>query len=65
MPENIISYEMGWLDSKLVPSINKFDFRYAYLIDEKRETQIELIAQNLLEEFEDYDPKTSTRGRFS
>ena len=49
--------EMGWLDSKLVPSINKLDIRYAYLIDENSETQIELIAQNLLEEFEDYDPK--------
>ena len=46
---------MNWMDAKFVPSINKLDFRYAYQIDAKSETQIELIAQNLLEEFEDYE----------
>jgi len=49
--------EMSWLDGGFVPSINKLDFRYAYQIDPKSETQIELIAQNLLEEFEDYEPE--------
>ena len=49
--------EMSWLDGGFVPSINNLDFRYAYQIDPKSETKIELIAQNLLEEFEDYFPE--------
>jgi len=48
--------EMEWADSgNIVPSINKLDFRYAYIIDSRSETQIELVAQNLLEEYEDYE----------
>lgn len=61
--------EMSWLDGGFVPSINKLDFRYAYQIDPKSETQIELIAQNLLEEYEDYEPvnirETTVFLRFS
>ena len=49
--------EMGWLDSRsIVPSINKLDLRYAFLIDAESETQIELIAKNVIEEFEGYTP---------
>jgi len=47
--------EMEWLGrgSKLT-SINKLDLRYAYILDEASETQIELIGQNLLGEYPDY-----------
>ncbi len=47
--------EMSWYDGGFVPSINKLDFRYAYQINSKSETQIELIAQNMLEEYTDYE----------
>jgi len=47
--------EMEWIDGGFVPSINKLDFRYAYQIDPKSETQVELIVQNILEEFSDYE----------
>ena len=47
--------KMEWLDTQDVTnSINKLDLRYAYTIDENSETRIELIGQNLLEEYNDY-----------
>jgi len=47
--------EMEWLDTQDVTSaINKLDIRYAYTLDESSETRIELIGQNLLEEYDDY-----------
>ena len=49
--------EMEWLDAPdPIPSINKLDLRYAYVLDEASETQIEIIGQNLLEEYDDYLP---------
>ena len=47
--------EMEWLDTQdVTPSINKLDLRYAYTLDKTSETRIELIGQNLLEEYDDY-----------
>ncbi len=47
--------KMEWLsESDTSPSIHKLDLRYAYMLDEVNETRIELIAQNLLEEYSDY-----------
>jgi len=39
-----------------IPSINKLDLRYTYVLDKASETQIEIIGQNLLEEYDDYMP---------
>jgi len=48
--------EMEWIDSKdNLPSINKLDLRYAFTIDKLSDTRIELIGQNLLEDYEDYN----------
>lgn len=50
--------DMEWFDtSDITPSINKLDFRYTYLLDESSETRIEIIGQNLAEEFIDYLPE--------
>lgn len=47
--------KMKWLDTQdRTPSINKLDLRYSYLIDTDTETRIELIGQNMLEEYTDY-----------
>jgi len=48
---------MEWLDAPdPIPSINKLDLRYTYVLDKASETQIEIIGQNLLEEYDDYMP---------
>ncbi len=47
--------KMDWLDvTDTIPAINKLDIRYAYILDESSETRIEFIAQNLVEEYQDY-----------
>jgi len=47
--------DMIWLDTQdRTSSINKLDLRYRYLIDKDSETYIELIGQNMLEEYTDY-----------
>ncbi len=47
--------KMEWLgEGNPIPSISKLDLRYAYLLDEASETRVELVAQNLLEEYVDY-----------
>jgi iron complex outermembrane receptor protein len=47
--------EMEWLDARGdIPAYSKFDIRYAYLLDSASETRLELIGQNLLEDFTDY-----------
>jgi len=49
--------EMQWYktgDLLAVDSIRKLDLRYAYIIDKRHEVQIELIGQNLLEDYNDY-----------
>lgn len=47
--------KMAWFDgTNPTPAINKLDLRYAYMLDVASETRIELIAQNLLEEYPDY-----------
>ncbi len=47
--------DMIWLDTQdRTSSINKLDLRYSYLIDKDSETRIELIGQNMLEEYTDY-----------
>ena len=47
--------EMEWLDVQdVTPSINKLDIRYAYMLDGSSETRIELIGQNLAEDYTDY-----------
>ncbi|MDH5354483.1 MAG: TonB-dependent receptor [Gammaproteobacteria bacterium] len=47
--------DMEWVDSQdPLPATSKLDFRYSYIFDKITETQIELIGQNLLEEYEDY-----------
>lgn len=46
---------MEWLgNGDPTSSINKLDVRYAYLLDRDSETRIELIGQNLLEDYPDY-----------
>ncbi len=49
--------EMAWIDARTIPSINKLDLRYAYMLDEASETRIEIIGQNMLEEYIDYVPQ--------
>jgi iron complex outermembrane receptor protein len=49
--------EMKWLGSpsgNIIQPIRKLDLRYAYTLDSKSETRIELIGQNLLEDYNDY-----------
>jgi outer membrane receptor protein involved in Fe transport len=48
---------MQWLDTadiNAIEPIRKLDLRYAYTLDERSETRIELIGQNLLEDYNDY-----------
>ncbi|MFV2031839.1 MAG: TonB-dependent receptor plug domain-containing protein [Gammaproteobacteria bacterium] len=45
---------MQWLDGDIIEPIRKLDLRYAYIIDQRSETRIELIGQNLLEDYNDY-----------
>ncbi len=49
--------EMAWLDARAIPSINKLDLRYAYMLDEESETRIEIVGQNMLDEYIDYYPQ--------
>ena len=50
--------DTDWLDSQeVIPSINKLDLRYAFTMDEASDTRIELIGQNLLDDYEDYQFK--------
>ncbi len=47
--------KMEWFDAKdEFPSYTKFDLRYTFLLDSDSETRLELIGQNLLDEFTDY-----------
>lgn len=47
--------EIRWISGGTTrPSFEKLDLRYAYLISSANETRIELIGQNLLEEYSDY-----------
>ena len=47
--------EMDWFDENDdIPSYSKLDLRYAFLLDRTSETRLELIGQNLLEEYTDY-----------
>ncbi|MCH8104989.1 MAG: TonB-dependent receptor, partial [Proteobacteria bacterium] len=49
--------EMQWLstsDGNVIKPVKKLDLRYAYIIDQKSETRIELIGRNLLEDYNDY-----------
>ena len=47
--------EIRWnAGASITPSLEKLDLRYAYLISSKNETKIELIGQNLLEDYADY-----------
>jgi len=49
--------EMSWVDAPgPVPSIEKLDLRYTYLLDEGSETRIEVIGQNMLGGYYDYLP---------
>ncbi|MEE8364286.1 MAG: TonB-dependent receptor [Gammaproteobacteria bacterium] len=48
---------MQWLatpDINVIQPIRKLDLRYAYILDARSETRIELIGQNLLEDYNDY-----------
>ncbi len=48
--------EMIWLhtpSNTTIPSINKLDLRYSHLLDESSETRIEIIGQNMLEDYID------------
>ena len=48
---------MQWLatpDINAIQPIRKLDLRYAYILDARSETRIELIGQNLLEDYKDY-----------
>ncbi len=48
---------MQWYQTKdinAIDPIRKLDLRYAYIIDQQSETRIELIGQNLLEDYNDY-----------
>jgi len=49
--------EMQWYktdDINAIQAIRKLDLRYAYILDQQNETRIELIGQNLLEDYNDY-----------
>ena len=49
--------EMQWYqtsDINAIEAIRKLDLRYAYIIDQRSETRVELIGQNLLEDYNDY-----------
>jgi hypothetical protein len=41
-------------DINAMEEIRKLDLRYAYILDQQSETRIELIGQNLLEDYNDY-----------
>jgi iron complex outermembrane receptor protein len=50
--------EVRWIQGASVrPAFNKLDLRYAYTISQEGNTQIEIIGQNLLEEYSDYRPE--------
>lgn len=46
------------------PSFEKLDLRYAYLISKASDTRIELIGQNLLEEYTDYRAENTAEKTF-
>ncbi len=49
--------EMRWLSTSkvnVIKPVKKLDLRYAYIIDQRSETRIELIGRNLLEDYNDY-----------
>ena len=49
--------EMQWYQTSginAIEAIRKLDLRYAYIIDQRSETRVELIGQNLLEDYNDY-----------
>ena len=47
---------ISWIDSGSdIPIMRRLDLRYVYRLD--NQTRIELIGQNLLEDFEDYEPE--------
>jgi outer membrane receptor protein involved in Fe transport len=50
--------EVRWRQGASVrPAFSKLDLRYGYIISQESNTQIELIGQNLLEEYSDYRPE--------
>ncbi len=57
--------EIRWFSGGTTrPSFEKLDLRYAYLISRASDTRIELIGQNLLEDYTDYRAENTAEKTF-